>query len=265
MPAPDQHPPPRPDAPEVASSLAWPTVVFRLAHLGWHIAHGVFVVHRVFPGLPAAQRHERVGRWARALLATLRIDVRTHGELPAQCALIVSNHVSWLDILVIHSVCPHARFVSKDDVRRWPLIGGLVEGAGTLLVRRDRRSDAAKVLDAMAQALAQGDTVAFFPEGTTSNGEAVLAFHASLLQSAVAAQVPVQPLALRYSQHGHALSPDVPYIGDTSFVQSLWQVCRARGVVAQVRLLTPRSAPHADRKVLAAELRQHIANALTTP
>ena len=147
---------------------------------------------------------------------------------------------------------PQARFVSKAVVRDWPLIGRLVTGAGTLMVDRQRQRDTSRALETMVQALKQGDTVALFPEGTTSDGAQVLAFRSSLLQSAVIAQVPVQPVALRYSEAGQALSPSVPYIGTTSFVESLWRICVARQLVATVWMLHAATPPHADRRTLAA-------------
>ncbi len=183
--------------------------------------------------------------------------------LQAGPKLLVANHVSWLDIVVIHALCPQARFVSKAVVRDWPLIGRLVTGAGTLMVDRQRQRDTTRALEAMVQALKQGDTVALFPEGTTSDGAQVLEFHSSLLHSAVVAQVPVQPVALRYCEAGQALSPSVPYIGTTSFVESLWRICVARQVVVTVQYCRmPPPPPHADRRTLARELRLRIADAL---
>jgi 1-acyl-sn-glycerol-3-phosphate acyltransferase len=92
--------------------------------------------------------------------------------------LLVSNHVSWLDILVINAVRP-ARFVSKADVRHWPLVGELITAAGTLYIEREKRRDAMRVVHRMADSLREGDVVAVFPEGTTGSGLDVLPFHAN--------------------------------------------------------------------------------------
>jgi len=236
--------------------------LMRLGLLGRHIVRGVFVVQLRFRSLAPAQRHARIAAWSLAVLKTLRIDVRTQGTLLPGPKLIVANHVSWLDIVVLHAVCPEARFVSKAVVQHWPLIGRLVTGAGTLMVNREQRRDAARAVDVIAQALKQGDTVALFPEGTTSDGSQVLEFHSSLLQSAVAGNAAVQPVALRYSEAGHGLSPSVPYIGTTSLVQSPWCVCLARGLIVRVCVLGAHPPPHADRRTLAREVRRSIAAAL---
>jgi 1-acyl-sn-glycerol-3-phosphate acyltransferase len=236
--------------------------LWRLGLLGQQIVRGALIVHLRFGRLDSAQRHAHIAAWAQGLLQLLSVEVRTQGELRAGPKLIVANHVSWLDIVVIHALCPQARFVSKAVVRDWPLIGRLVTGARTLLVDRQRRRDTARALDAIVQALNQGDTVALFPEGTTSDGAQVLDFHSSLLHGAVAAQVGVQPVALRYSEGAQALSPSVPYIGTTSFIESLWRTCMARDLIVTVRVLDAVAAPHADRRTLARELRRRIVAAL---
>jgi 1-acyl-sn-glycerol-3-phosphate acyltransferase len=236
--------------------------LWRLGRVVVHIVRGVFTVQLRFAGLAPARRHEHIADWSRGVLHLLRIDLLTQGELPAGPKLLVANHVSWLDIVVIHALCPQARFVSKAVVRDWPLIGRLVTGAGTLMVDRQRRRDTTRVLEAMVQALKQGDSVALFPEGTTSDGAQVLEFHSSLLHSALIAQVPVQPVALRYAEAGQALSPSVPYIGTTSFVESLWRICVAQQLVVTVRIPDAAAPPHADRRTLARELRRSIVHAL---
>ena len=99
----------------------------------------------------------------------------------------------------IHAVCPQARFVSKADVKHWPVLGRLVDAADTLYLERERRRDAMRVVHRMSEALAAGDTVAVFPEGTTGEGRDLLPFHANLLQAAIATATPVQAVALRFS------------------------------------------------------------------
>jgi len=248
-------------APERAAFAVGPGL-WRLGRVGLHIVRGVLIVRLRFGHLACAEQHAHIAGWAQGVLRLLRIDVRTQGDLLPGPKLIVANHVSWLDIVVIHAVCPQARFVSKAVVRHWPLIGKLVTGAGTLMVDRHQRRDTARVLDAMVQSLNQGDTVALFAEGTTSDGAQVLDFRSSLLQSAVVAKVAVQPIALRYSEAGRALSPSVPYIGTTSFVESLWRICVARDLIVTIRMLGAVAPPHSDRRTLARALRSGIVAAL---
>ncbi|HEX2540861.1 MAG TPA: lysophospholipid acyltransferase family protein, partial [Caldimonas sp.] len=171
----------------------------RLARAVAHGVQGLCVVLFVFPRLDEPARHERIRRWSLALLQSLGIRLEATGEPARGGSLLVANHVSWLDIMAIHAVAPHARFVSKADVKGWPLVSRLVDSAGTLYLQRERKRDALRVVHAMASALQGGDTVAIFPEGTTSTGHTLLPFHANLLQAAIATATPVQPVALRYS------------------------------------------------------------------
>lgn len=236
--------------------------MLRMARVGWLIGHGVLVVAAVFPRLDAPRRHARIGLWARAVLAALGVDLRLQGHVGPGAQLLVANHVSWLDVVVLLALVPQARFVSKAEVRRWPLVGRLAAGAGTFFLQRERPRQAAAAVEAITATLAAGGNVAFFPEGTTSDGHDVLPFRASLLQAAHAAGVPVQPLALRYADARHRVSPSVPYVDDDSFVGSLWRAARADSLVAQVRALEAHDPCGRHRRTLAVELRAAIRAAL---
>jgi 1-acyl-sn-glycerol-3-phosphate acyltransferase len=167
-----------------------------------------------------------VQRWSARLLRMLHVDTRVHGALGPNGGnvLIVANHVSWLDIFVLNAVCP-VRFVAKAELARWPLVGRLVRGSGTLFIERARRRDTHRVNQTVTDALAGGDVVALFPEGTTSDGASVLPFKSSLLQSIVDASGHVQPLALRYRTPDGARSTAPAYVGDDTFASSFWRVC----------------------------------------
>lgn len=236
--------------------------VWRLLRVLPHIGHGLVLVLLRFPSLDAAGRHARIRWWAGKLLRVLGIQLRTEGVFRPGAKLIVANHISWLDIMLVHAACPEARFVSKAEVRHWPLVGRLVDAAGTLYIERARKRDAMRVVHQSAEALSAGDTVAVFPEGTTGAGHELLPFHANLLQAAVATATPVQPVALRYADARDAVSVAAQWIGDTTLVQSLWRLASAQGLVAHVRVLTPRATAHADRRALAETIRIDISAAL---
>ncbi|MBV8469846.1 MAG: 1-acyl-sn-glycerol-3-phosphate acyltransferase, partial [Burkholderiaceae bacterium] len=144
--------------------------LWRLLRLVLHVVYGVMTVWLRFPRLTAAQREDRIAQWSRRMLAILGIAMESRGEVHPAPKLVVANHVSWLDIGTIHAVMPHARFVSKADVRNWPVVSMLVEGARTLYIERASKRDALRVVHQTAAALQAGDSVAFFPEGTTGPG-----------------------------------------------------------------------------------------------
>jgi 1-acyl-sn-glycerol-3-phosphate acyltransferase len=226
-----------------------------------HVLHGAFVCAVVFPFLDAPGRLARVAWWNAKMLRLLGIALASDGSPRQGATLVVANHVSWLDILAINAVHP-VRFVSKADVRRWPLIGWLVACAGTLFIERERKRDALRVVHQVAQALKDGHTVAVFPEGTTSEGDRLLPFHANLLQAAVATGTPVQPVALRFSDALSDPSAAAPYVGDTHLLASLWAIVTARGLRARVAWLEPMATEHADRRALGERLHECIGTAL---
>ena len=235
--------------------------LWRLARSTLHVLHGMAVLTR-FPMLDTAGRHERIRWWSAGLLQAIGMTLKVSGSARPGATLLVANHISWIDIAAIHAAAPHARFVSKSDVLRWPLLGWMIRNAGTLFIERERKRDAVRVVHAMAQALRDGDSVAVFPEGTTGRGPELLPFHANLLQAAVATGTPVQPVVLRFADAAQAYSPAVVYIGDTSLLQSIWRVASARGLHAHVELLPAVATAHADRRALAAHLRELIAERL---
>ncbi|NBQ89834.1 MAG: 1-acyl-sn-glycerol-3-phosphate acyltransferase [Betaproteobacteria bacterium] len=223
---------------------------------------GILIVLLRFPSLDQAGRQARIQWWSASMLRCLGMGLEVRGRFRPGGTLLVANHISWIDIMAIHAVCPRARFVSKADVQDWPLVNQLVDCAGTLYVRREQRRDAMRVMHEMAQALKDGHCVAVFPEGTTGDGRALLPFHANLLQAAIAVQAPVQPVALRYRDRDHAISPAVEFLGETTLAQSLWRIACGRGLVVTVTALDSRGSAHADRRSLAAVLRSDLATAL---
>ena len=234
----------------------------RIARLLVHLLHGMAVMALRFRSLDEAGRQARIGWWSAGVLRALGVGLRASGVPRPGATLLLANHVSWLDIAALHAVVPKARFVSKADVLRWPLLGWLIRSAGTLFIERERKRDALRVVHAMAQALSAGQTVAVFPEGTTGSGAHPLPFHANLLQAAIATSTPVQLAVLRFADARHRFSPAVEYVGDTTLLQSLWWVASARGLVVHVDLLPPQGTAHADRRALAERLRQQVADRL---
>jgi 1-acyl-sn-glycerol-3-phosphate acyltransferase len=225
----------------------------------WHVLVGMWWIHVHFPRLSPEQRGIRVQVWSLQFLALWGIHVKVLGQpVVAGPALIVSNHISWLDISVIHAA-RHCRFVSKSDIRGWPLVGRLATGAGTLYIERTSRKDARRMVKDMADAMKDGDVVAVFPEGTTSDGRDLLPFHANLIQSAIEAEAPVQPMSLKFVDARTGETSFAPcYIGDDTLIGSIWRTLTAPPILAVVHFGEPQLANGRDRRSWASALRQDI-------
>ena len=223
------------------------------------VVRGLWLIQFALPRTDAAGWHAIMQRWAVQMLRCLGVEVRVTGEPQPGAVLMVANHVSWLDIPALHASAPRARFVSKADIAHWPLLGRLARAGGTLFIERERKRDALRVVHEVADSLRRHDAVAVFPEGTTGAGHDVLPFHANLLQAAITTATVVQPIVLRYSEPGHPVSVAAQYTGTTTLVESLMKVCRARGLVVDVRFLAVEPAAETDRRVLAERLRERIA------
>ena len=231
----------------------------RLMRAVLHIFAGLWLAFVRFPRMAESHREAAVQTWAQRMLALCGIGLAVRGVPPVQGpALLVANHISWLDIVVLHAA-RHCRFVSKSDVRHWPLIGTMATAAGTLYIERASRRDAMRVVHHMADALRAGEVLAVFPEGTTGDGIHLLPFHANLVQAALSADAPVVPVGLRFVDDlsgDTSLAPS--YVGDESLLGSFWRTLCASGIKAVVSFGEPEHAEGRDRRAWAQDLRATI-------
>jgi len=184
--------------------------------------------------------YQKVTRlWHKGVLWAVGIQCEFSGAMPAPGVLVVSNHVSWLDISVIGSRMPVV-FLAKGEIASWPILGFIIKTAGTLFIDRGRGASDAKAR--LSESLTNNQAVLIFPEGTTTDGRSVNRFHPRLMQSAIDSNARVQPVALHYFSKDGKLIPEVSYTRNMTFLQSLWQtVClgRIRVHVQVFELLVP--------------------------
>jgi 1-acyl-sn-glycerol-3-phosphate acyltransferase len=231
------------------SSLA--TRGLRFARVIWHLLQGLLTAALLYPFYPRPRRQTAVKRWSAALLRILGVRMHVHGT-PARVRplMLVANHVSWLDIFALNAVLP-VRFVAKSEIRRWPAIGWLCVRTGTLFIERGRRRDTARVNGLVAEAMLDGDVVAVFPEGTTTDGTEVLRFHSALLQPALIAGAGVQPVALRYAHSDGSLCVEAAYDGDKSLWFTLLQILARPAIDVHLHFLPLLANDAAHRRALA--------------
>lgn len=234
-----------------------PLRLYRVVRVSLHLLQALITTVFVFPRV---DRHRRViltRNWSTQLLHLLQVERRVYGlpagGLPGNL-LIVANHISWLDIFVINSLQP-ARFIAKAELRRWPVVGRVITNVGTLYIERERRRDTHKLNRQAAAALAHGDVIAIFPEGTTSDGSMLLPFHGSLLQPIIDAAGQVQPIALRYLTHAGEANTAPAYVGATSFMASFWRTTGLKRQIVEMHLtaLLPAADTHRGPLIRAAE------------
>jgi 1-acyl-sn-glycerol-3-phosphate acyltransferase len=226
---------------------------------GLALAAGFIVGERLrLPGSMARRQ-----RWTRSFMGyltrALPFTVKVHGAVPQRPMLWVSNHVSWTDIALLGQITPLS-FLSKAEVRHWPIAGWLAQHAATLFIRRGA-NDSQRLRREMALRLEDGYPLMIFPEGTTTDGRQLRTFHGRLLACAADAGVAVQPVAIRYSR-GNALDPLAPFIGEDDLVSHLMRLLRADAGVVDIHLLAPIETHGIERAALAFQAQEAVRQAL---
>lgn len=232
---------------------------WKLARALLHILVGFVTILLVFPRISQAQRELRIQVWSAHMLSCLAITLVVKGQQAITGPmLLMANHISWLDITALHAA-RFCRFVSKADIKKWPVIGTLAIGVGTLFIERESRRDAMRVVHHMTERLNAGDVIGVFPEGTTSDGQALLPFHANLFESAIAANAPVQPVALQFIELATGKPSLAPcYINDDTLLRSVWRTLMTPGIAVSITFGPPQWAEGRTRRHWAEAVRADI-------
>ena len=242
-----------------------------------HVALGLLLVATLFP-LSGASRHRRVIRWWSArLLAIMRVrlvvvppdrsraamaDVVEDAMRPdGRGAMLMMNHLSWLDIFVVHSIRP-AHFIAKAEIARWPLLGYLVDRTGAIFIERGKRHAVREVNHRVATMLTDGELVGLFPEGTVGDGTRLLPFHANLVQPAIRAGAPIVVAAIRYRDARGGPTTATLYVGAITMFQSMLRIARHGPVTAELRLIDAIDATGMSRHEIGRRAREMVVTAL---
>lgn len=237
--------------------------LLRAARLALHIGYGLTMAV-AYPWFPAGIRRRILQSWSAGLLDifNVKVDINTDDPLHGlRSGLIVTNHISWLDVFVLNAIVP-MRFVAKSEVRRWPAIGWLCARAQTLFIERGKARAAARMNVQLVELLRHGECLAIFPEGTTTDGAQVAHFHSSLLQPAIDAEAQVHPVAIRYQDGLGARSTAAAYIDELSFGASMWSILSTPELHVRLIASPPLAACTLDRRSLTHAAREQIAAAL---
>jgi 1-acyl-sn-glycerol-3-phosphate acyltransferase len=248
----------------------------RIVLLLAHVLAGIVIAAAIFPWLAQAGRNRIIRAWSRLLLAICGARLRLTGlPLPPVIArtgiepgsrgrMLLANHISWIDPFALNASVP-SRFVAKAEIRAWPLLGALVTLVGALYIERGRRHAVASMNHRVRDRLKDGETVAVFPEGTTTDGRSLLPFHSNLVAPALEVGAECWPVAVRYTEDG-APSTAAAFIGEMSIVTSLWNLLVARRLQIEVAFLEPvPTAGNRDRHHVAEAAAERIAAWLDVP
>lgn len=225
--------------------------LYRIPALIALLLGGLATVFGVFPLVGDAKREWLIANWSRLMMRACGAVVREmpvpgaqslsdmrgkHGE--GQGRMLLANHISWLDIFAIDSLAP-ASFAAKAEIAGWPLAGTLVSRAGTVFIERGKRHAVHGVIRQMGEKLSAGLRAAVFPEGTTSDGKRLLPFHGNLVQAALNTGAPLVPVGLRYLDPDGEASHAVMYVGDTTFMDSIWRITGHSRLIVEVHVMAP--------------------------
>ena len=209
---------------------------------------------------------DRRQRWSQFFMTRLSnalpFRVRVVGELPATPMLWLSNHVSWTDIALLGQLTPLS-FLSKSEVRGWPVAGWLAAKAGSLFIRRGA-GDSQLIREQMTRHLQQPLPLLMFPEGTTTDGSSVRTFHGRLLSAAIDSRVSLQPVAIRYLRNGE-VDAIAPFVGDDDLLSHLLRLFSHEQGDVEIHLLEPITSQAQERAVLAFRAQEAIRRVVTAP
>lgn len=230
----------------------------RSSWLAWAVTGCLaeYVTRAARGGLNEQTRAGILHKWCARFVPRIGVQLQVSGALPER-GLLLSNHLSYLDVLVFSSIAPCV-FVAKTEVQSWPAVGQIAWLAGSVFIDRSRRSQAHALQPAMERALRNGSRLVLFPEGTSSDGQAVLPFHSSLIQPAVSCRAPITTAHVSYGLADGDPRREVCYWGDMTLVPHLLRLLTKEIVTARIRFGETRYV-FANRKEAAQQLRQEVA------
>lgn len=240
------------------------TILYRILLLILHIAVGITILATVWVFCEQATRDKLVRWWSKGVLWRFNIKIVTFGQTPSltqENSMILANHISWIDIYALNSVIP-VRFIAKSDINNWPVFGYLARKSGTIFINRTSRKDTARIVDKTAESLLNGNNVAFFPEGTTTDGTTLGHFKSSLVQAAIEANVTLKPLAIRYPNPDGSTNINLAYAGETTMAESMMQALKTKQPIVELHFLPAIDSLSGNRQVITQKAYTAIADAL---
>ena len=219
-----------------------------------HIVQGLATLIFIFPRLSPARRQRLIRSWDGKVLKIFamrtQVDAPPGFDLARPQRLYIGNHISWIDVYALQSITG-ARFVAKSELAAWPVLGTLIAKSGTIFIERAKRADTRRIVKTVQQHLEDGEIIAVFPEGSTSDGRDVNKFHGNLLQAAIDAGAQIVPFCLRYTDANRHFTTAPAYVGEMSLWESLKLMLREKKLHCELTLFAPLEIAGRDRRQLA--------------
>ena len=216
--------------------------IYAFAQVAWLITEAFVMACLVFPWAHQAYKNKYIQSWSRRVLRTFGVTLKFKNKnlLPEDGGYcIVSNHISWIDIQVIHSIVP-CKFITTTEIEAWPVIGKMVQASGALFINLAAvRHSTREITSTMVQMLQAKDTLSFFPEATSTEGSALLPFKANLFQAAVVSQTPVYPLCIQYKDTKGDLSTATGFHGEMTLLECMQNIWHASPLIAEITFIAP--------------------------
>ncbi len=236
--------------------------LYRTVRLVLHALAAVFYCGVVFPFISQEAKDRYVRNWSARLMAISGVAMRVHhAERIAPRSLIVSNHISWLDIFLIYAHF-NGHFIAKSTMANWPVMGYLGKKVGTLYLDRSSGRNLKQILGRLVGNLNDEERCIFFPEGTTARQGEMLPFFPNLFEGAIQVNLPIQPFAIRYIMPDGTYADAVDFSGDMSMQESMRRIFSVDGITAELTVLPTIDPQGKTRRELANESRAIIQSAI---
>jgi 1-acyl-sn-glycerol-3-phosphate acyltransferase len=233
--------------------------IIRFLGILLHLIRGFFVFgfardnRKIIEQGISPNKRNRLKKWQKQLLEQFNVEVIVHGKKFEAPKMIVSNHVSWIDILVLSYLYP-GHFIAKSEIQKWPIMGAMITSIGTLFVKRGVRSELKKLSHQISQIIINKSSIIFFPEGKTGNGKQINKIYAGLFESAINAQIDLQPILIIYEDSSGYPSNTVLYIDDITLFSSIMDVFGEKKIKAHIFALEKITTEGRTRKEIASKL-----------
>lgn len=250
------------------SFSAYISAFTRIIRLGIHFAHGLLLIgyQRLRRGRQwflSKEGAATIRSWMHQASTILGMEIQITGTSASGAAVLVANHVSWLDIVAL-SASTSVTFVSKSELQRWPIISTLSKATGTVFIKRGSLQTMQQTLNQLTEVISQDHSTVFFPEGTTTVGVQVKKFHSGLFEVAHRTRCILQPVAISYFRCGEQDLEIAPYVDDDHFIKHLWRLVLNGGTLIQLDFLEEIKTDGKSRQQLAEMTNKRISEMLKT-